>query len=82
MKRIRKGLLRKKRILFSRNGPFCQMCGGEFSWSLLTLDHIRPISKGGHQRAIGNLQLACEPCNSGKADEWDGVSGLGVDDCN
>lgn len=82
MKRVRKGLLRRKKILFSRTGPFCQACGGVFGWGLLTIDHIRPISKGGHQRAIGNLQLLCKQCNEDKGDDWDGVSGLGVNDCN
>lgn len=82
MKRIRKGLLRKKRILFNRGGPFCQRCGGVFGWKLLTIDHIRPISQGGHQRAIGNLQLLCWQCNQDKGDDWDGKSGLGVNDCN
>ncbi|QKY78581.1 hypothetical protein SEA_DRYAD_43 [Streptomyces phage Dryad] len=24
----------------------------------------------------------CEPCNSDKSDSWDGISGLGIDDCN
>lgn len=46
------------------------------------MDHIRPLSKGGHPRALGNLQLMCEPCNSDKNDSWDGKSGLGIDDCN
>lgn len=24
----------------------------------------------------------CEPCNTAKSDDWDGESGLGIDDCN
>jgi len=54
----------------------------EFPNDKLTIDHIRPLSKGGHPRALGNLQLMCEPCNNDKGDSWDGKSGLGVDDCN
>lgn len=54
----------------------------EFPNDKLTVDHIRPLSKGGHPRALGNLQLMCEPCNNDKGDSWDGISGLGVDDCN
>ena len=78
----RKGIARNRRKLVARDGLVCQGCGKSFPNDELTVDHIRPKSKGGHHRALGNLQLMCEPCNSEKADSWDGVSGLGVDDCN
>jgi len=36
---------------------------------LMTMDHIRPRSKGGpHQ--LGNLQVMCSPCNASKGDAW------------
>ena len=35
---------------------------------LMTVDHIVPLSKGGHN-GIGNLQTMCKPCNSKKADK-------------
>lgn len=78
----KKGISRNKRKLASRFGLICQGCKLDFLYWELTIDHIRPLSKGGHPRAIGNLQLMCEPCNSDKSNAWDGISGLGVDDCN
>lgn len=78
----KKGIARNRRKLVSRFGLICQSCKKEFPNEELTVDHIRPLSKGGHPRALGNLQLMCEPCNSDKSDAWDGESGLGIDDCN
>lgn len=78
----KKGIARNRRKLVERFGLTCQGCKEEFPNEELTVDHIRPLSKGGHPRALGNLQLMCEPCNSDKNDSWDGISGLGIDDCN
>lgn len=78
----KKGIARNRRKLVVRDGLICQGCKQEFPDEELTVDHIRPLSKGGHPRALGNLQLMCEPCNSSKDDSWDGKSGLGIDDCN
>lgn len=78
----KKGIARNRRKLVIRDGLICQGCKEEFPNEELTVDHIRPLSKGGHPRALGNLQLMCEPCNTNKSDDWDGKSGLGIDDCN
>lgn len=78
----KKGIARNRRKLVLRDGLVCQECKEVFPNEQLTVDHIRPLSKGGHPRALGNLQLMCEPCNLAKGDSWDGISGLGVDDCN
>lgn len=78
----KKGIARNRHKLVTRFGLICQGCKKDFPNEELTVDHIRPLSKGGHPRALGNLQLMCEPCNSDKNDSWDGISGLGIDDCN
>lgn len=78
----KKGIAKNRRKLVERYGLVCQGCKKNFPNDQLTVDHIRPLSKGGHPRALGNLQLMCEPCNLEKGDSWDCVSGLGIDDCN
>lgn len=78
----KKGIARNRRKLVLKFGLVCQGCKLDFPNDKLTVDHIRPLAKGGHPRALGNLQLLCEPCNLDKGDSWDGVSGLGIEDCN
>lgn len=78
----RKGISSRKRKLVRRYGAVCQGCGVHLPAEELTVDHIRPKSKGGHPYAFFNLQLMCEPCNRNKADAWDGISGVGVDNPN
>ena len=49
----------------------CFYCGG--GGGTLTMDHVVPLSKGGHH-SVGNVVAACWPCNSSKRDmllsEW------------
>lgn len=52
----------------------CANCGRDKS-AKLTIDHIRPISKGGATVAYANLQVLCFSCNMKKRDKWDGYSG-------
>lgn len=78
----KKGIARNRRKLVLKFGLVCQGCKLDFPNNELTVDHIRPLAKGGHPRALGNLQLLCEPCNLKKGDSWDGISGLGIEDCN
>lgn len=78
----KRGIAKNRRKLVARYGLVCQGCKKEFPDNELTVDHIRPKSKGGHPRALFNLQLMCWPCNNDKADSWDGVSGVGINDCN
>lgn len=47
----------------------CRGCFERFPPELLTMDHIRPASKGGAHK-FDNLQLMCEPCNQKKADTY------------
>lgn len=43
----------------------CSSCGTELMWEDLTIDHIRPHSKGG-QTSLNNAALMCRSCNSSK----------------
>jgi len=61
----------KQLIRFSRANVFvrdqyrCQYCGGKFSKSHLTLDHVVPIVQGGG-KSWDNIVTACKPCNQRK----------------
>jgi 5-methylcytosine-specific restriction endonuclease McrA len=52
-----------KAIVLRTTGAFCKHCGATDN---LTIDHIRPRSKGG-KNTVCNLQVLCEPCNVKKA---------------
>lgn len=56
------------RTLFSRDGHMCMYCGGQFSESVLTRDHIMPLSKGGED-VWENVVAACRRCNQHKGND-------------
>jgi len=64
----------RKTILASQE--LCAICGKPVDKTLkaphpmsATVDHIVPISKGGHPSDISNLQLAHRVCNRAKSDK-------------
>jgi len=64
----------RKKILASEN--ICAICGQEVDTKLkyphpmsATVDHIIPVSKGGHPSDLSNLQLAHFYCNRQKSDK-------------
>jgi len=50
------------RTLFRRDDHRCLYCGGQFSRSELTRDHVVPISRGGSDK-WENVVAACKRCN-------------------
>ncbi len=58
--------LSRKNILL-RDRYTCQYCGGVFSASELTLDHVTPRSRGG-KSSWENLVTSCRRCNNHKGD--------------
>ena len=52
--------------VFERDGFTCQYCGGKPPESLLEVDHIHPVSKGGDNSFV-NLLTSCFECNRGKS---------------
>ena len=53
----------------SQDGKWqCQCCGQWFDADELTVDHIKPWSKGGRTE-LSNAQLLCRPCNSRKSNK-------------
>jgi len=66
---VKRPLMRRRlsrRAVFYRDGFMCQYCGKETETRELTLDHIRPRSRGG-THVWENVVSACIPCNHGKA---------------
>ena len=59
-----------RRRVFARNGNRCVACGAT---ERLTVDHIRPVARGGSDD-LSNLQTLCSDCNSRKGtkpmSEW------------
>jgi len=51
-----------RRNLFARDGHTCQYCGGQFSVSHLSMDHVVPRSQGG-STSWENIVCACVTCN-------------------
>ena len=55
------------RELFHRDRQICAYCGGMFTTSRLTRDHIIPFSRGGKDTWM-NVVTACRSCNEKKSD--------------
>jgi len=56
--------------VFSKCNNKCVICGSDSTTSLLEVDHIIPVSKGG-SNDLSNLQILCQACNNGKSDKID-----------
>ena len=54
-----------RRNIFFRDRNRCQYCGKVFVQRDLNLDHVVPLSRGGHSEWT-NVVTACVPCNSKK----------------
>lgn len=60
-----------RHMVFQRDNYRCVECGASNKETILNLDHILPVSKGG-ETIIQNLQTLCRECNLGKSDAiWD-----------
>ena len=58
---------KEKEALRKQQQGKCNGCGQRLPVRNLTVDHIKPFSKGGTER-LTNLQLLCGSCNSMKGD--------------
>ena len=58
---------RVRKVIRERDGHRCMKCGKKIGrgqdWHI---DHIIPISKGGAEWDMNNLELSCAPCNLSK----------------
>ena len=67
--RIGRGNIPKavRQEIYKRDGFTCQFCGAQQPPKELTIDHLVPVSRGGHDE-ITNFLTACKPCDQRKAD--------------
>ena len=71
-RRVRRILTPNHRIALKRTAlrdclKRCVYCAEELALEVATLDHVHPVSRGGADD-IGNLVVACGPCNRMKGD--------------
>lgn len=59
-----------RRQLINKYGAICVNCHRQLSGSEVTLDHIKPRSKGG-LTVFENCQIMCQSCNNQKGDCYD-----------
>lgn len=65
----RRRLRPNRRNLMLRDNNTCQYCGYHGQPSELTVDHVRPLSRGGPADKWENMVVACKRCNWRKADQ-------------
>ena len=75
-----RGAYEKNRRRVFATQQFCAICGQPVDFSLkfpdpmsATIDHIIPVSKGGHPSDINNMQLAHLACNNAKRNKMPAV---------
>lgn len=71
-----RGAYEKNREIILKTQTVCGICGKPVDFSYKyphplspTVDHIIPVSKGGHPSDLSNLQLAHRCCNRQKSDK-------------
>jgi 5-methylcytosine-specific restriction endonuclease McrA len=61
--------------LFRRDRQICLYCGKTMKFSLLTRDHVKPISRGGKNHWL-NVVTACKRCNTRKGSKTPEEAGM------
>ena len=54
---------RVRLVVYERDGGVCMKCGKRVDQREFHVDHIIPISKGGDEWDLKNLELSCVKCN-------------------
>ena len=65
MSKQRKFTSLEKMTVYSKASGRCAICGEHISYKKFTIDHKRPLSKGG-TNDFQNLQAVCKSCNQMK----------------
>ena len=62
---------RVRRVVYERDGGICMKCGKNVDRKNFHVDHIVPISAGGDEWDLNNLELSCPTCNLTKGAKTD-----------
>lgn len=62
---------RVRRVVYERDGGVCMKCGKRVSRKNFHVDHIIPVSEGGAEWDLSNLELSCPECNLRKGKQID-----------
>jgi 5-methylcytosine-specific restriction endonuclease McrA len=54
---------RVRQVVYARDGGICMKCGRRVSRKDFHVDHIVPLSQGGDEWDLANLELSCQECN-------------------
>jgi len=60
------------RLVYTKTAGRCGICGNAVEFETFTVDHVVPMSRGGHH-VFSNLQPAHRSCNSQKGNRLIGV---------
>ena len=63
---------RVRRVIYERDGGICMKCGKPVPKNNYHVDHIIPISAGGDEWDLNNLELSCAECNLKKGAKING----------
>lgn len=59
-------------MILERDGHICMKCGEHIDeGGPFHVDHIKPISKGGDEWDLSNLELSCPKCNLSKGAKYE-----------
>ena len=59
-----------RQYIYQRDNYQCQNCGQTQTETILNIDHIIPLAKGG-SNDMSNLQTLCQTCNQNKKHHLD-----------
>jgi len=62
---------RVRQVIYARDGGMCMKCGEKVDRKNFHVDHIVPISAGGSEWDLSNLELSCPTCNLKKGAKMD-----------
>jgi 5-methylcytosine-specific restriction endonuclease McrA len=62
---------RVRKVIYARDGGICMKCGRHVTSKNFHVDHIIPLSAGGNEWDLSNLELSCPECNIQKGAHLD-----------